>query len=57
MALLSSSGLKANDFAILMIIFLLSFFSLKAQIKNYELNEIVITASKAPITISNLTRM
>ena len=56
MALLSSSGLKANDFAILMIIFLLSFFSLKAQIKNYELNEIVITASKAPITISNLTR-
>jgi iron complex outermembrane receptor protein len=27
-----------------------------AQEKNYELNEIVVTASKSPITISNLTR-
>ena len=29
---------------------------ISAQIKNYDLNEIVVTASKSPITISDLTR-
>ncbi len=39
------------------ILFILSgFLSINAQIKNYEMNEIVVTASKTPISISNLTR-
>ncbi len=41
---------------LLIIIFYLGIISINAQTKNYELNEIIVTASKSPITISDITR-
>jgi vitamin B12 transporter len=45
---------KSNFYFI--ILFLTALTEINAQIKDYELNEIVVTASKSPISISNLTR-
>lgn len=44
------------SFFLLIIIFQLVFISTNAQIKDYKLNEIVVTASKSPVTISDITR-
>ena len=51
----SFSTLPGRIFFII-ILFLFEYAAVTAQIKNYELNEVVITASKSPITISDLTR-
>ena len=41
---------------LLIIIFHFSVFSIIAQTKNYKLDEVVVTASKSPVTISDITR-
>ncbi len=53
MELFSAFPGRSRFFALM---FFLGIITVPAQTKNYELNEIIVTASKSPITISDLTR-
>jgi vitamin B12 transporter len=47
---------RCNNLLLIIFIFFVCVRKINSQVKNYQLDEIIVTASKAPISISDLTR-